>query len=132
MSRMASILAYCVVASIFSLDAWALPDSPVLAQMAASEVTLATEFCWPGFHLGPHGGCASSSEPPGYVEAQVFGLPYIAPPAFGLPYIGPPAVGLPYIGPPVVGLPYIGPREYVSPRACPYRYLYNAGRCVPT
>jgi hypothetical protein len=132
MSKIASILACCVAASMFSFGALALPGSPAPAKMAAFDVTLVRNFCGPGLHRGPDGGCIPDRVPYGYAEAPIFGVPYVAPPAFGLPYVAAPVVGLPYVAPPVVGLPYIGRREYVAPRACPYGYVYlsASGHCV--
>jgi hypothetical protein len=104
MSKIASILACCVVALTFSLDARALPGSPVPAQAAASQVTLVKGFCGRGFHRSPYdGGCVP------YAGPQAFGLPYIEPPAVRLPYIEPPAVRLPYAELPSVRLPYVEP-----------------------
>ena len=122
MSKIASILACCVAASMFSFGALALPGSPAPAKMAASDVTLVRNFCGPGLHRGRDGGCIPDRVPYGYAEAPIFGVPYVAPPAFGLPYVAAP----------VVGLPYIGRREYVAPRACPYGYVYlsASGHCV--
>jgi hypothetical protein len=170
MSKIVSILTCCVVVSLFSFDAQALPGSRLPAQMAVSEVILVRGFCRLGFHRGPDGGCEPNGVQYGYFEAPIFGLPYVNPPTVGLPYVNPPTiglpyvnppivglpyvnpptiglpylnpptvglpyvnppiVGLPYINPPIIGLPYIGPREYVSPRACPYGYIYLAHRCV--
>jgi hypothetical protein len=174
MSKIVSILACCVVASMVSFDAQALPGSPVRARVAASEVTLIRGFCGHRFHRDPDGDCVPNGDAYGYLEAPIFGLPYVAPPTVGLPYLGPPTVGLPYLGPPTVGLPYLGPptvglpylgpptvglpylgpptvglpyvapptvglpylgpREFVSPRACPYGYVYfaHSHRCVPS
>jgi hypothetical protein len=161
MSHTATILACCVVTSILSGVAQALPGSPLPAQMAASGVILVSGGCGHGFHHDPDGGCAPNGVYD-YIETKFFGLPYLAPPNaglpyvslpnvgvpyigppntglpyigppnVGLPYVGPPNVGLPYITPPNVGLPYIGPPEYVAPRTCPYGYAYSAHRCVPT
>jgi hypothetical protein len=114
MSKIVSILACCVVASMFSFDAQAFPGSPVRAQLAASEVTLVRGFCGHRFHRDPDGDCVPNGDAYGYLEAPIFGLPYVAPPT--------------------VGLPYLGPREFVSPRACPYGYVYfaHSHRCVPS
>jgi hypothetical protein len=113
MSKMASILSGCVVASMFSLQAQALPGSPVPARITASEVTLVKGGCGLGFHRDIDGDCVAN----GYLEP--WGLPYVAPPAVGLPYAAP-AVGLPYVAPPAVGLPYAGAPVglgYVAPPA---------------
>jgi hypothetical protein len=109
MSKIASILACCAVATMFSFDAQALPGSPMRAQVAASDVILVRGSCGPGFHRDFDGSCAPDGVRYGYIEAPLFGLPYIAPPTIGLPYVAPPRVGLPYVGPPTVGLPYVGP-----------------------
>ncbi len=106
MSKIASMMACCAVALLFSVGARALPGSPAPAQMATSEVIQVRGFCGLGFHRGPYGGCVPNGVPYGYV----------APPV----YVGPPV----YAAPPVV----------VVPRACPYGYYYYApyGRCLPT
>jgi hypothetical protein len=100
MSKIASILAGCVVASTISLDAQALPGSPVTAQVAASQVTLVRGFCERGFHRSRSNGCVPNVGP------QAFGLPYVEPPAVRLPYVELPAVRLPYAELPAVRLPY--------------------------
>jgi hypothetical protein len=48
MSKLASILACCAVASLFSLGAQALPGSPVPAPFAASDIT-PVSACGPGY-----------------------------------------------------------------------------------
>ena len=106
MPKIASMLACCAVASLFSFDAQALPGSPALAHVAAPEVMLVRGFCGLGFHRGPYGGCVRNGVPYGYVAPPV----YVAPPI--------------YVAPPVK----------VPPRVvCPYGYYYYApyGRCVP-
>jgi hypothetical protein len=137
MSKMAVILAGLLAASVFSFEAQAFPRAQMPAPQAAPEVTPVADYCGPGFHAVPYGGCEPNpapAEPPPrhYIEAPIFGIPYAEPPRVGLPYAEG-RVGLPYVNPPVVGLPYIGPREVVWPRACPYGYTYfsHSGRCVP-
>jgi hypothetical protein len=113
MSNIPSILSCCVLASLCSFHAQALPGSPVPAHLSASEVTLVKGGCWRGFHRDIDGECI----PNGYLEP--LGLPYVEPPAVRLPYVGP-TVGLPYVAPPAVGLPYVGPTvalPYVAPPA---------------
>jgi hypothetical protein len=106
-------------------------------QTGAPEVIRVADYCGPGFHAVPYGGCEPNpapvvQAPPRYIEGPLFGIPYVELPRIGLPY-GEARVGLPYVNPPVVGLPYVGPREVVWPRACPYGYTYfeHSGRCVP-
>jgi hypothetical protein len=117
MSKLVSILAGGLLASMFSFDAQALPGSPVRVHVAASQVILVRNFCGPGFHRDLDDSCIPNRvrhDHPG-IEAPLFGLPYMEPPRFGLPYVGLP-VGLPYVGLPVglpyvaapVGLPYVG------------------------
>jgi hypothetical protein len=119
MSKLVSILAGCVVAALFSLDAQAFPGSPLRPQLAGSEVILVRGSCGPGFHRGPDGDCEPEGVSPDYIELPLFGLPYVNPPTVGLPYVNPPTVGLPYINPPTVGLPYINPPTvglpYINP-----------------
>jgi hypothetical protein len=113
MPKIALILACCLVGSIFSFDAQALPVSPVRTQVAAFDVTLVRGSCGLGLHRGPRGDCVPNGEP----YDHVFGVPYVAPPTVGLPYVGS-TVGLPYVAPPTVGLPYVGPTvglPYVAP-----------------
>lgn len=115
MSKMASILSGCVVASMLSLQAQALPGSPAPARMAALEITLVKGDCGRGFHRDIDGDCVAN----GYLEP--WGLPYVAPPAVDLPYAAAPAVGLGYVAPPAVGLPYAAAPAvglgYVAPPA---------------
>jgi hypothetical protein len=100
MSKIASILAGCAVASMFSLDAQAVPGSPartrlLVSEVAASEVTLVGGFCEAGFHRSrSRGGCVPN------------GVTYAGPQTFGLPYVEPPVVRLPYVEGPVARLPY--------------------------
>jgi hypothetical protein len=101
------------------------------------DVTPVADYCGPGFHSAPYGGCEPNPAPAveaprHYLEGPLFGIPYAEPPRIGLPFVEG-RVGLPYVNPPVVGLPYPGPREVVWPRACPYGYTYfsHSGRCVP-
>jgi hypothetical protein len=150
MSKFASILACCAVASIFSLDA---------APVAASDLS-PVSACGPGYYHsrskdrcfvkavphpvprtygGPYAGPQAFGlpyvEPPAvrlpYVEVPVR-LPYIEPPAVKLPYIEPPSVRLPYIEPPVVGLPYVELPVLGTPHTCPSGYFYSTPyrRCV--
>ena len=127
MSKIASILACCVLASTFSLAAQALPGSPVSVQIAASQVTLVKNFCGRGFHRNRFDACVP------YAGPQAFGLPYVELPSVRLPYVEPPAVRLPYVEPPMVGLPYVELPVLGVPHMCPYGYSYYAphGRCVP-
>ncbi len=112
MSRIASILAGCVAAAIFSLEAQALPGSPAPVQVAAAQITLVKAFCGRGFHRRPSDG---SCVP--YAGPQAFGLPYIEPPSVRLPYLEPPAVRLPYAELPPVRLPYLEPPTVRLPYA---------------
>ena len=115
MSKIASILSCCVVASMVSFSAQALPGLPAPTHGSASEITLVKGGCWRGFHRDIDGACIAN----GYLDP--WGLPYVAPPAVGLPYVGGPAVALPYVAPPAVGLPYVAAPAvglgYVAPPA---------------
>src|SRR5664279_3794035 len=118
MSRIASMLACCAVASVFSFGAQAFPGSRAPAtQVAAPEVTLVRGFCGLGFHRGPYGGCMRNGVPYGYVAPPV----YVGPPVYAVPPV--------HVGPPVYAAPPV-----VVPRVCPYGYYFYApyGRCVPT
>jgi hypothetical protein len=53
MSKIASIFACSLLASIFSFDAQALPASASPAQVGAPEVTPVRDFCGLGFHRDP-------------------------------------------------------------------------------
>jgi len=149
MSKLASILACCAVASLFSLGAQALPGSPVPAPFAASDIT-PVSACGPGYYKSrtkdrcfvkavPHPEPRTYGGP--YAGPQAFGLPYVEPPAVKLPYVEvpvrlpyvePPAVRLPYIEPPVVGLPYVELPVLGTPHTCPSGYFYSTPyrRCV--
>jgi hypothetical protein len=136
---------------MFSLDAQALPGSPMPAPFAAttSDVT-PVSTCGPGYYRSrtrdrcfvkavPHPEPRTYGGP--YAGPQAFGLPYIEPPAVRLPYVElpvrlpyvePPAVRLPYIEPPVVGLPYVELPVLGTPHTCPSGYFYSTPyrRCV--
>ena len=158
MSKLASILACCAVASLFSLGAQALPGSPVPAPFAASDIT-PVSACGPGYYKSrtkdrcfvkavPHPEPRTYGGP--YAGPQAFGLPYVEPPAVKLPYVEvpvrlpyvePPAVRLPYVEvpvrlpyvePPVVGLPYVELPVLGTPHTCRSGYFYSTPyrRCV--
>ncbi|MGD0848483.1 hypothetical protein [Bradyrhizobium sp.] len=158
MSKLASILACCAVASLFSLGAQALPGSPVPAPFAASDIT-PVSACGPGYYKSrtkdrcfvkavPHPEPRTYGGP--YAGPQAFGLPYVEPPAVKLPYVEvpvrlpyvePPAVRLPYVEvpvrlpyvePPVVGLPYVELPVLGTPHTCPSGYFHSTPyrRCV--
>jgi hypothetical protein len=78
MSKIASILACCVVASIGSFDAQAFPNSPALARVAVPEVMLVRGFCGLGRHRGPYGGCVFNGVPYGYAAPPVVVAPRVA------------------------------------------------------
>jgi hypothetical protein len=107
MSKIASILACCAAASMFSLAAQALPGSPAPTQIAVSEVTLVGGSCGLGFHYSRHRGCIANSEP--YEGPQAFSFPYVELPHVRLPYVEPPPYGVPYVELPHVRLPYVEP-----------------------
>src|SRR5580698_10197800 len=97
MSKFASILACCAVASIFSLDA---------APIAASDLS-PVSACGPGYyHSRSKDRCFVKAVP--HPVPRTYGGPYAGPQAFGLPYVEPPAVRLPYVEVPV-RLPYVEP-----------------------
>jgi hypothetical protein len=102
MSKTASILACCLVASIFSFNAHAFPGSSA-PQVAASDIIEVRGFCGLGFHRGPYGGCVPNGVPYGYV-APVVVAPYAA------PVVVAPRVACPY----------------------GYYFYVPYGRCVPT
>jgi hypothetical protein len=105
MSKIASIVACGLVASLFPFSAEAFPGSPS-SQVSTSDVMQVRDFCGLGFHRNPWGTCVPNGTPYGYVAPG-----YVAPVV-----VAPPAV-------------------VVAPRvACPYGYYYYApyNRCVPT
>ena len=102
MSKIASILACGLVASIFSFNARAFP-APSAPRATASDVIEVRGFCGLGFHRGPYGGCAPNGVPYGYVAPVVI-APYAA------PVVVAPRVVCPY----------------------GYYYYVPYGRCVPT
>ena len=105
MSKIASIVACGLVASLFSFSAEAFPGSPS-PQVSTSDVMQVRDFCGLGFHRNPWGTCVPNGTPYGYVAPG-----YVAPVV-----VAPPAV-------------------VVAPRvACPYGYYYYPpyNRCVPT
>ena len=138
MSKMASILSCCVLASVFSFPAQALPGLPVQAQLAAQlsapEVTLVRGGCWRGYHRDIDGECIPNGyRDPGlpYVEPPYVRLPYVGGPAVALPYVGGPAVALPYVGGPAVALPYVGGPAAALPYVhAPVRLPYVAPPAV--
>ena len=86
MSKIASILACGVMASMFSFDAQAFPGSPTPAQVAAPEVMLARDFCGLGFHRDPYGVCVPNGVPYGYVAPVVVAPPVMVAPRVVCPY----------------------------------------------
>jgi hypothetical protein len=104
MSKFAAILAGCVVASLTSLGAQAFSPAPMPKAATAPEITPVADYCGPGFHRVPYGGCE--------------------------PDPAPALIGVPYVNPPI--LPWLGLPEVVFPPVCPYGYTYviHSGRCV--
>jgi hypothetical protein len=86
MSRATSILACCIFASIFSLDARALPSLPAPAPVVKPEVLLVRGFCGLGAHRGPYGGCVPNGVPYGYVAPVVVVPPVMVVPRVVCPY----------------------------------------------
>jgi hypothetical protein len=86
MSKIASILACGVMASIFSFDAQAFPGSPASAQVAAPEVMLVRDFCGLGFHRDPYGVCVLNGVPYGYAAPVVVAPPVMVAPRVVCPY----------------------------------------------
>jgi hypothetical protein len=76
MLKIASILAFSVVASILSLEAQALPGSPASHQ-AAPDITPVRGFCGLGFHRGPYGYCVRNGIPYGYAAPPVVVAPRV-------------------------------------------------------
>jgi hypothetical protein len=100
MPKIASTLAFCVAASLFSFETQALPGSPVPAQATASHVISVRGFCGRGYHHRRYDGACVP-----YVGPQAFGLPYVELPSPRLPYVELPA-RLPYVELPPPRLPY--------------------------
>src|SRR5216684_1442940 len=86
MSKIASILACGVVASMFSFDVQAFPGLPASAQVAAPEVTRVRDFCGLGFHRGPYGACVPNGVPYGYVAPVVVAPAVMVAPRVVCPY----------------------------------------------
>jgi hypothetical protein len=103
MSKIVPIFVCGVVASIFSFDVQAFPDSPAPVQIGAPDVVLVRDFCGLGFHRGPYGACVPNGTPYGYVAPVV-----VAPNAASV---------------------VVAPR-IVCPYG--YYYYVPYGRCVPT
>ncbi len=55
--RLMPVLVGGLLATIFSLDANALPLAPPAAGVTNPGLTLAAGGCGPGWHRGPYGGC---------------------------------------------------------------------------
>jgi hypothetical protein len=85
MSKIASILACGVVASIFPFSAQALPGSPA-SQVSASDVILVRDFCGLGFHRNPWGACVPNGTPYGYVAPVVVAPAAVVAPRVVCPY----------------------------------------------
>jgi hypothetical protein len=85
MSRMASILACGLVASIFPFSAQAFPGSRA-SQMSASDVALVRDFCGLGFHRNPWGACVPNGAPYGYVAPVVVAPAVVVAPRVVCPY----------------------------------------------
>lgn len=88
MSKIASILACGLVASIFSCSAQAFPGSSA-PQTASSDLILVRGFCGLGFHRGLYGACVPNGAPYGYVAPVVaapYGAPVVVAPTIACPY----------------------------------------------
>jgi hypothetical protein len=99
MPKTAFILACFVAASIFALEAQALPASPVPVRGPTSQIILVRGFCARGYHHRRYDGACVP-----YVGPQAFGLPYVELQP-RLPYAELP-VRLPYAELPPPRLPY--------------------------
>jgi hypothetical protein len=99
MPKLASILAFCAAASMFSLETQALPGSPAPIKGPGPEVTRVRALCALGYY-DRYGVCVP------YAGPQAFGLPYAELPSVRLPYAELPPVRLPYAELPPVRLPY--------------------------
>jgi hypothetical protein len=88
MLKIASILAFSVVASILSLEAQALPGSPA-SHEASPDLVPVRGFCGLGAHRGPYGYCVPNGVPYGYVAPVVVAPRVVCPygmafyPAYG-------------------------------------------------
>lgn len=85
MSKIASILACGLVASIFPFSAQAFPGSPA-PQVSASDVLLVRDFCGLGFHRNPWGACVPNGAPLGYVAPVVVAPAVAVAPRVVCPY----------------------------------------------
>jgi hypothetical protein len=86
MSKIASILACGVMASVFSFGAQAFPGSSTPAQVSASEVMPVRDFCGLGFHRDPYGVCVPNGVPYGYAAPVVVAPPVMVAPRVVCPY----------------------------------------------
>jgi hypothetical protein len=86
MSKIASILACCVMTSMISFGAQALPSLPAPAQVVASDIIPVRDFCGLGFHRGPYGACVPNGAPYGYVAPVVVLPPGVVAPRVACPY----------------------------------------------
>jgi len=91
MSKMTAILAGCVAASVISFGAQAFSPAPMPIR-AVPDVTPVADYCGPGFHSVPYGGCEPNPAPAveaprHYLEGPLFGIPYAEPPRIGLPWL---------------------------------------------
>jgi hypothetical protein len=85
MSKIASILACGLVASIFSFSAHAFPGSPA-SQVSAPDVIQVRDFCGLGFHRNPWGACVPNGAPLGYVAPVVVAPAVVVAPRVVCPY----------------------------------------------
>jgi hypothetical protein len=82
MSKIASMLACCAVASLISFGAQALPGLPAPAQVARTEVIPVLGFCGLGAHRSAYGYCVPN------------GVVVVPPPAY---YVAPPVAVVPRV-----------------------------------
>ncbi len=116
--NMSWMLSGCVLVSLFSFDAQALP-LPMAFEPSADNITLVRGFCGWGFHR-EYGHCVRNGTqyvPPVVVVPHVVVAPHYVPPV---------------VVPHVVVAPHYVPHAVVAPSVCPHGYYHDQeGHCVP-
>lgn len=85
MSKLASVFACGLMASIFPFNAQAFSGSPA-AQISAFDVTQVRNFCGLGFHRNPWGACVPNGAPYGYIAPLVVAPAAVVAPRIVCPY----------------------------------------------
>ena len=86
MSKLASIFACGLVASILPFSAQALPVPAASPVVAGSDVIQVRDFCGLGFHRNPWGACVPNGVPFDYVAPIVMAPAVVVAPRVVCPY----------------------------------------------